>query len=530
MADSDKRDILVNRLDTIQSLSTDGWLKMNSTRRTTLSRIGRIGMGLACTMKLHGARAEHSGLLASRSRLEALQQEDFSARARGGARGDGKTDDTIALQSWINFLVANQKRGTLGAGTYCISAPLVIPAGFEWAIIGDIAGGTRILQTTDNVPILDIAPNSPKPLTHTWRISNIEFDYANEQPASHENANPILFSQMVCEFSLTGLRFARGSYAIKVKPGIGGPWGGVWDELVFEGGLSAGAMQWTGCVNGVPNNRWGRFFVDCHRMIGPVFKDVRGYNWVVDTIEFIAAQQGAQLFSIAAGSICSIRAIKLENGVYRRSANLFEIGAGAHVTVGQFHIGGNAMVLRSERGAITLFATGIGGPTGSFEIDTLVATATELDGDVFVISGAKGPMRIRNMSLDGHKWQICDNGLSATGDTLVLDQYKNDRVSRNLGDADYAVALGDPNILSFETPFTSPRTLRLPSAANSMFNGLYYVVRLYGAVNRDNNLAIQCGSSVKFVASVDKTLIRFAWRRDANAASGWIMTGYEPLP
>ncbi|SOE98698.1 hypothetical protein SAMN05446635_6675 [Burkholderia sp. OK233] len=530
LADSDKRVKLENPLDTIQSLSTDNWLQMNPTRRTTLSRIGRIGMGLASIVKIRGVHAEQSGLIASRSRLDALQQEDFSARARGGARGDGKTDDTIALQSWINFLVANHKRGTLSAGTYCISAPLVIPAGYEWAIVGDIAGGTRILQTTDNVPIFDIAPNSPKPLTHTWRISNIEFDYANEQPASNENANSILFSQMVCEFSLTGLRFARGSYAIKVRPGIGGPWGGVWDELVFENGLSAGAMQWTGCVNGVPNNKWGRFFVDCHRMIGPVFKDVRGYNWVVDTIEFIAAQQGAQLFSIAAGSICSIRAVKLENGVYRKSTNLFEIGAGAHVTVGQFYIGGNAMVLHSERGAITLFATGVGGPTGSFEIETLVATATELGGDVFVISGAKGRMRIRDMSFDSHRWQICDNGLSATGDTLVLDQYKNDRISRNLGDVDYVVALGDPNFLSFETQFTSPRTLKLPCSVNSMFNGLYYVIRLHGAVNSENNLTIQCGSSTKFVANIDKVLIRFAWRRDANAAAGWIMTEYEPLP
>ena len=502
---------------------------MKLTRRKALAQLGQIGLGLALNRTSLASTADVS-LALPRARIETLEEENYSARGRGGALGDDKTDDTAALQAWINYLVTHHKRGTLGAGTYRVSAPLIIPAGYEWAIDGDVAGGTRIMQTADNMPIFDIGPTGSKPLMHTWRISNIEFDYANDQPASHENANPILFSQMVCEFSLTGLRFARGSYAIKVKPGIGGPWGGLWDELVFEANLSAGAMQWTGCVNGVPNNKWGRFFVDCHNMVGPVFNDVRGYNWVVDTIEFIAAQRGAQLFSISGGSECTIGAIKLENGVYRNAVDLIGIGPGAHVKIGQFFIGGNAMVLHPARGAITLFATGVGGPTGTFDLDTLVANATEFGGDIYVISGAKGNLRIRDMSFDANPWQICNNGSTTTGDTLTLDQYKNDRLSDNLGDASYAVTLGDPNMLSFETPFTSPRTLDLPDVANRLFNGLYYEVRLYGAVNGSNTLTIQCGGKKKFVAHSDKVLMRFSWRRNATAAAGWMMTQYEPLP
>jgi hypothetical protein len=188
------------------------------------------------------------------------------------------------------------------------------------------------------------------------------------------------------------------------------------------------------------------------------------------------------------------------------------------------------MVLHPARGAITLFATGVGGPTGTFDLDTLVANATEFGGDIYVISGAKGNLRIRDMSFDANPWQICNNGSTTTGDTLTLDQYKNDRLSDNLGDASYAVTLGDPNILSFETPFTSPRTLDLPDVANRLFNGLYYEVRLYGAVNGSNTLTIQCGGKKKFVAHSDKVLMRFSWRRNATAAAGWMMTQYEPLP
>jgi hypothetical protein len=447
-----------------------------------------------------------------------------------GAIGDGKTDDTAALQQWIAFLVKNRKRGRLSAGDYRISGPLKVPSGNEWAIDGDLAGGTRIVQLADNVPILDIGTTGNRPLIHTWRIADIEFDYLNDQPASNEQANPIVFSQMACEFSLTRLRFARGSYAIKVRAGIGGPWGGSWDDLVFESGLTAGAMDWAGCLNGVPNNKWGRFFVDCKNMSGPVFKEVRGYNWIVDTIEFIAAQRGAQLLSIAAGSMVTFGALKLENGVYRSATDLIRIATQAHVQIGQFFIGGNEMVLHPETGALTLFAAASGGPTGSFDLNTLVASATELGGSVFVLNGAKGPLRIRNMTLDRHAWQVCDNVTSSTGDTLTLDQYKNDRVSNDIGDRSYTVALGSPNILSFESAFSEPRTLDLPTATNDMFNGLYYEIRLYGAVSEKNALTIRCDGVTKLVAKTDKVALRFVWRRAPAPAAAWILTSYEPLP
>ncbi|MCX4149418.1 MULTISPECIES: hypothetical protein [Paraburkholderia] len=498
---------------------------MDPIRRAALARLAQMGIGVAYFSRISRTRAAETNLAAPQMKVETLlEDENFSARARGGARGDNKTDDTVALQAWINYLVANHKRGTLGAGTYRISAPLIIPAGYEWAIDGDIAGATRILQTTDNVPILNIDPTGPKPLMHTWRISNIEFDYMNDQPASNENANPILFSQMVCEFSLTNLRFSRGSYAIKVKPGIGGPWGGDWDGLVFAGKLSGGAMDWTGAVNAVPNNRWGRFFVECHSMAGPVFRNIKGYNWTIDTIEFIAANRGAQLISMQPGTVCTIGAMKLENGIYRDNQNLIALGPACHVDIGQFCIGGNAMILNPAHGTITLFATGVGGATGNFELGTLVADATELGENVFLISGDKGGMRIKDMVLRTHPWQICDNLKTVSGETLTISQYKNDRLSENLGDSNYSIKLGDPNLLSFESKFTAPRSIDLPDSLNQLFNGLYYEIRADGAVREPNTLTVRCGGDAKYVIKTDKTIVRFTWRRASSATAGWILT------
>jgi hypothetical protein len=173
---------------------------MHITRRAVLTQLASIGLWLASLQRPITANAAESYRTAPTPQFEELLEENFSARVRGGARGDGKTDDTASLQTWIKYLVANHKRGTLGAGTYCISASLVIPAGYEWAIDGDVAGGTRILQTKDNVPIFDIGSDGATPLIHTWRISNIEFDYLNDQPSSFENATPIVFSQMLASF------------------------------------------------------------------------------------------------------------------------------------------------------------------------------------------------------------------------------------------------------------------------------------------------------------------------------------------
>ncbi|RQS48329.1 hypothetical protein DID99_28365 [Burkholderia sp. Bp8986] len=63
-----------------------------------------------------------------------------------------------------------------------------------------------------------------------------------------------------------------------------------------------------------------------------------------------------------------------------------------------------------------------------------------------------------------------------------------------------------------------------------MFGGLYYEVRLYGAVNGNNTLTIQSGQRTIFVAKSDKFSMRFVWRRSAVGANGWIMTRYEALP
>lgn len=61
-----------------------------------------------------------------------------------GAKGDGVTDDTAAIQNWINYVTANQSTGRLNAGNYKITSTLVFPVTNTFKIVGDGYGSTSI--------------------------------------------------------------------------------------------------------------------------------------------------------------------------------------------------------------------------------------------------------------------------------------------------------------------------------------------------------------------------------------------------
>ena len=115
---------------------------------------------------------------------------------------------------------------------------------------------------------------------------------------------------MVYESTFNELGFNNGTYGIYVTDATQNPWGMTFDNLRFNSGLTVGAMRMS-ALNAVPNNRYGRIFCDCKNMIGPVF-NLKGYNFVIDTIEFIAANQGAKLMLFQAGAKFEIGTLNLK--------------------------------------------------------------------------------------------------------------------------------------------------------------------------------------------------------------------------
>lgn len=62
-----------------------------------------------------------------------------------GAKGDGIQDDTSAIQAWLTYISTNKLFGYPSAGTYKITAKLVVGAYSNWGIVGDGSASVKFL-------------------------------------------------------------------------------------------------------------------------------------------------------------------------------------------------------------------------------------------------------------------------------------------------------------------------------------------------------------------------------------------------
>jgi len=460
----------------------------------------------------------------ARSLLSWLLDQPVDAKAFG-ATGNGVTDDTAALQAWLTYVIANNRRGLLPQGNYLISAALTIPTSQNWAIQGE-AGGTTITQNTNNVPILNFGA-SGSATSYGVHLSDITFTYANTQAVANTAANCIFFNTMWFHVTMERLTFNAGYYGIGLLSGVGCPWGCYWNDLVFGGTLSGGAINWNGGVNATPNNVWGRFTVTAASMAGPIFNQIRGYNWTIEAIEILSVTN-AQLMNTQAASVLTIGAIKLEVYSYTAAYNLLDFTGNGHIRINQFNLGGTTGVLNPASGTINIFNQGGSTGTGYLELGTIVVGATTLGSNVYIL-GAVCPTRLKDLSTDANSWQLSNFASSTTLNTLTVDRWKNDELSpTDNGDANYTATLGDPNIIRFETALTAPRTIALDSVGNNLFSGMYREFRIKGAINGSNTITISCNSTTLVTLTAD-CVIRFTFSRidAAHISNCWKVTKYN---
>lgn len=447
-----------------------------------------------------------------------------------GAIGDGIADDTTAMQYFFDFVVNNSASGVIPTGTYKLTRTINVSSGGGWRISGTGFRSTKLKQFSNNIPILNMGYNGGSTACSEVIISEISFEYATPQTSIYQNGSALFFSTSYYQCSFTKLRF-EGWYGIKHKPNEIGSWGCVFDELIFTAACYGGAMDWTGMKNAIPNNRFGRMLIDGKNMAGPIFNGVKGHNWTIDILEFLQTNQGAQLMSFQAGSICTIGAIKLENGMYNAAQNLINMDTGCKIKIGQINISGNAMYINPATGVFNLFKTSSGGDTGWLEIDVANISATSLSGNVYILEGKGGSITIKNLNTNGNNFVLQNGSSTSSSDSISISDWNNNRLSGNKGDADYTITLGDPNNISFETPLTTPRIVNLPGENNNLFNGLRYRIRAYGAINGLNNITIKCNNAVVATLSSDKSVIEIMYRHvNYNPQDGWIVVGYNTLP
>lgn len=440
-----------------------------------------------------------------------------------GAKGDGVADDTTFIQGWINYLALFHVNGRAPQRTYRLTNTINFPATHGFGILGDGIDKTVFMQATDNIPIFNFGATIVDEF-YSITLRDMTMMYANTQPAANTNAFCWYFNIDAYQWDCQNIKFLNGFYGIKVKSGIGAPWGQNWDNFIFGRNVTGGAMDMTGTIFATPNNTWGRIYIDGTNMTGAVFKEIKGYNWTIQAIEILNTFN-IPLIIFQAGSEVWIGALKLEIGTY--NTNLAAFGSfnsmvsvpSCLVTIDQFSLAGSTCLLTSTTSTYVF-----GGAPYSLDVNHVTVTPTATTVNFYLSSTTSFTRFGRVITTSAFALPYANQGSSTSANFLSVDYIANDRLSDNKGDADYQVVAGDPSNIIFQTALTAPRFVDLPVDTGNWFNGQKYKVMTKGAVNGANTIVIRASGNAKATLTADSTYVVLTYRRNANPHVGWTIT------
>ena len=208
-----------------------------------------IARGLAGRALLQNVNAASTpyarGATASSGTVGYKLQELVSVRDFG-ATGNGTTDDTAAIQGAINAcLTLSGGHLYFPAGTYKISAALVIPYSANWRIWGASRGNTSIVQSASNTQIFNFTSDD----TWGWTIEELTLTWATAQAATNTSSVAIYFNDShvtpggFWNIHIRRCNFNNGFRAIANNPALGAPiWGIHVSNCTFQGGMSGASV------------------------------------------------------------------------------------------------------------------------------------------------------------------------------------------------------------------------------------------------------------------------------------------------
>lgn len=254
---------------------------------------------------------------------ESVSVKDF------GAVGNGTTDDTAAIQAAINS-VLNISGGALlfPAGTYKISAKLVIPFSTGWRISGAGSGATQIRQFTSNTRIFSFESEN----THGWEISDLSFDWSTPQSTAQTNSIAIFFGTGTASpagfymWQVRGCTFTNGFRAIASdtanSPAL---WGVHITDCLHNLSMSGAFFRSTPTPSiGQPNYRIENCLIKSNGAGEEVLRLQNVYSSTLQNLEFLG---GGPAFRLMLLTSCNITLIGCKSEGY-------DVGAGGGVLFG----------------------------------------------------------------------------------------------------------------------------------------------------------------------------------------------------
>lgn len=445
---------------------------------------------------------------------------------RFGATGNGTTDDTAALQAFINYVVGNHLHGFLPAGNYRITDTLDIPERESWIIEGASRHFTNIVQHANNIPVLSMGSVAGSGGLHSWELKSFSIDY-NSAQTGNTSADCILFPAMGYLGTIDDIGFKGGYNGIKVASGIVPFWGCHLDRLWFQQQLRGSCIDMSaGAVAGAPNNRFGSLYTDCRNAAAAaVLFDLKGTGYTIGQIEVNTVDNGNKVLRVNSDTRVSIGSILIENGTWTTGVDILDFTGASFFDIGSVWLSTADCAPASGQLALVKMGTGCVGRIGRLQAD-----ADTLSGECNLIeAGTAQHIIVDDVSMSGG-WTLQDFGSSDSSQGVTVTKWANGRTSANKGDAAYTVALGDPNIIRYETTLTASRDVVLPSrTGDNLHAGLSYTIVAYGAINGANTLVVKEGSNTLNTLSTDKVSVTYTWHRSGGAGK-WVMTSYSTLP
>lgn len=263
-----------------------------------------------------------------------------------GAKGDGVTDDTAAIQAWVNAAVAAGGLGMAGnplggaLPEYKISAAIDIPQGNGFQLRG---GGAKITQATSNTPIFRFRKENTWGFEVSWWRTNWTTPQTSANTASLAFAFDPDTNTGAGFYNFTVERIIQTNgyqMAGQANTAVSNPlWGCEFAHLQHLAGNTGPVLNLTNTV-GQTNQNLHDIFVQCTNITTTEALTVTSCSGLsIDNIEFNTVSRRPFLLQACDGA--SIGVMRCEGGTWTHSGfPIFGFDGNTTATVGALVVGG----------------------------------------------------------------------------------------------------------------------------------------------------------------------------------------------
>jgi hypothetical protein len=453
-----------------------------------------------------------------------------------GADPTGSADSTTAIQNFVNTVVENGYRGSIPPGTYKISAAIVVPFGTGWTIQGNARGGTIINQTAANTQIFNLTADAGGVGGHSFAITDLQFQWATTPTFSQVHSIAVDFnnsSSTFFDFQLERLTCNNGYECIGIDSSTDTTvWGNSLRDIVVEG-TACSAIDFSEGGTGQPNIEIDGFYAQAQSMTTscPVINVGNNDGGWYNHIEVNAVPNGNDILYLT-GQF-AIGSVKVEDATYAANQYIYQF-PNAHATIGLLSM--EDLTINASGGDVVGIDINAGGTGSTVTVGNVMVTFNATPTGTFYLANDYGGSPTYNLRFINTPQGILgvtgaylvDNPGAESDGGVSVDDWQQPRLTADKGNANSTWAIGNPNIIVYNTPLTAVRTVTLTDSAtiaadSNLYNGFKVcVLRTIAATgNYALNIVNSAGTTVDSVPANGKACLMW------NRSLGWVPTDYQ---